>query len=112
MDLGLWKQNVLKIIEEIADRDYQELAWFGKANYVSSPDEMFCTLFDDFQFDEFLVNKDIDLTEQQRVNCELLRQKMNNFSEKLLISSNPEDVIDHPDWVDIRTVANSILEKN
>lgn len=111
MEPDLWKQNIFQVIEEISSRDYQELAWFGKANYVSSPDEMFCTLFDDFQFDDFLINKHIDLTEQQRDKCELLRQRMNALSEKLPISSNPEDMIDHPDWIEIRTLAKSILEK-
>lgn len=111
MDSNLWRNNIIQLIEEIASKEYQELAWFGKANYISSPDEMICGLIDDFEFGKFLRNRDIALTNKQKNIGTLLQLKVNNFAENSSISFDPQDVIDHPDWVEIRSIAEQLLQE-
>lgn len=111
MNLDDWKQNINETIAEIASREYQESAWFGKTNLVSSPVELLCNLFDDYQFDDYLVINSKNMTESQRTIGELLREKLNSFSEKIDNFPKPEEVIDHPEWQEIRELASKFIEE-
>jgi hypothetical protein len=52
-----WRLAVSAVVEKIADEHYQRTAWLGlDPKIVSSPDELFCQLFDDLQFHAFLAS--------------------------------------------------------
>jgi hypothetical protein len=111
MDLDKWKRNIIKTLEQIASRKYQESAWFGKSSIVSSPEELLCTLFDDYQFEDFFIMSKKNMTESQRIIGELLLEKLNSFSEKIGDFPKPEEVIDHPEWQEIRELARKFIEE-
>lgn len=64
MSPQVWKTNVMSAVKAIADEQFQRAAWFGLLpNVVSSPEEMICTLFDDFVFGDFLNASEIGLSQ-------------------------------------------------
>lgn len=65
MDLQAWKENILEVIEEISSEDFQKETWFGNSDKVSSPEELYCNLLDDFVFEKSLENKDLALSKAQ-----------------------------------------------
>ena len=105
-----WKQNILRAVQHIGSRHYQEDSWFGKGKAVSSPEELYCELFDDYLFEEFLMSDVISLTEVQREKGNLLKEKLEKFYD---IQGNdaldPLAVIDDPRWEDIRSTARIFL---
>lgn len=51
----LWKKNVSDSVRSIADRNFQELAWYGKLEGIaSSPSDVYCMLFDDDDIEDFI----------------------------------------------------------
>ena len=48
-----WKNLVIDSVSKIADGAYQERSWLGRGPEVSSPEECYSTLFDDYLFEDF-----------------------------------------------------------
>ena len=102
-----WRKAIHKIAGELASRDFQERSWFGFGDYFSSPEEMYCQLFDDFQFDAFLDDLDNGLTDEQRMCGRELANALSRYSERIGEQPIPEKVINDPDWAVIRTHAEA-----
>ena len=96
----------------LSDERYQREAWFGGGRFVSSPVEAYCTLFDDADFEEFIVSPFIGLSATQITAAERLRDLMREF-ENLVDIEAPSShlvVIDHPNWGEVRGAAKEFLE--
>lgn len=104
-----WLQNVRPIIEDFADRAFQERAWFNRGPEVSSPTELICTLLDTFQFDHASQDSSIELSNEQRSSCLEFARMVDAFvnTHKAL---HERDVIDDPDWEKIRVAAADLLK--
>lgn len=105
----IWKECILDSVSNIADKEFQKKSWFGGTEYVSSPEEVYCQLFDDFIFDDFLDSTDISLTKEQRNSGNILRDKLNEYLKTLDVISDPEEVFNDPIWEDIRNSAQEFL---
>lgn len=103
-----WRRLVTVAIRQLADRAYQERAWLGgDATLVSSPEEMCCGLCDDLQFAESLTA--LEWTSAQRAagldliaaidRCDVSDQRL-----------PPTEVIDHPEWVQVRMSAQRLAD--
>lgn len=110
MDKNSWKSAVLDVIRRIADESYQRTAWFGEGPYVSSPEEIYCELFDDYIYDDFLGAVDVDMTSQQRVLGVELRDVMNKYADSVEYLSDPRKVSDDPQWEVVRKAARAFLD--
>lgn len=64
MNIEIWKEKILEVMEEISNEEYQREAWLGNGEKVSSPEELYCNLLDDFIFEDFL-KKNAVLSEDQ-----------------------------------------------
>jgi hypothetical protein len=104
-----WKNNVLRTIEHIASERYQEESWFGKGEKVSSPEELYCELFDDDQFEAFLHTPELQLTPLQKDAGIKLKNAMEKFSKQSGETMDPEKVFSDPMWEKIRKIANDFL---
>jgi hypothetical protein len=106
-----WKSAICDVIEQIANEEFQGTAWFGlDPNVVSSPDELFCTLFDDFIFDDFLTSPEVNLTSAQRAAGQDLKTKMEIFAASTPDHFDPGQVIDSEPWRKIRLAARGFRE--
>jgi hypothetical protein len=100
-----WTKLITGSVDRLADRNYQERAWFGKSNEISSPDEMFSELFDDLDFEDYLRSEEIRLTERQRELGRVLEARMNQYANRTPPILDPHKVIDDPEWDEIRRAA-------
>lgn len=109
MDFETWKNLILDMATQISDREYQASSWFGKGEFVSSPDELYNGLFYDGMIEEFLETHTKDLTEEQsKAGRELVRQ-MNQYSPASIEHLDPAKVIDDPRWDEVRRSALSFV---
>jgi hypothetical protein len=106
MDPQAWKENILEVIEEISNEDFQKETWFGNSDKVSSPEELYCNLLDDFIFEEFLENQDLELSEAQFSLGKALISKMKSFREIIFSYPDPQEILHHKDWQEIRLLAS------
>jgi len=104
-----WRRLVVAAIGKIADRTYQERTWFGADNRMSSPEELYCELFDDLLYDDFLEAGEIMLSEQQKAQGRVLKQALEDYSAELGDTPDPHLVINDPRWEAIRKAADSFL---
>ena len=105
---------VVEAVQAIADRAYQERAWFNASDQVSppqisSPEEVYCGLFDDAIFEDFLTDGSVCLTEQERAAGLLLVRALDNFSSHMSDPADPREVIDHPEWEKVRKIAQEFV---
>lgn len=104
-----WKKGVLEIVSQVADKAYQEKVWLGKTELVSSPTELFCELFDDFMFEDFLASAEMGLTERQRSLGQQLLALMNEYAKESAEELDPVQVLADEKWSKVRQAARLFL---
>lgn len=109
MSPKLWRERIIEAVQDIADEKFQKSAWFAKSEEISSPEEVYSRLFDDFIFDEFLESDEVGLTADQKQKGRYLVEAMNAYPENSSNLPSPEVVIDDPQWKRIREVAQDFL---
>lgn len=106
-----WKIPICDVIKDIANEEFQRTAWFGLSpTQVSSPDELLCQFFDDFDFSEFLNSPEVNLTSKQKAAGEDLKSKMEKFADSTPKHLDPRKVIDDERWKEIRLAAQAFPE--
>ena len=110
METKKWKECVLEIVKSISDKTFQEKAWFGLGDVISSPEEFYCTLFDDYMYDDFLKSSHIDMTSRQRNLGVQLKNKLNEYSKNMDEFPDPKVIIEDPDWDEVRKAAQKFLQ--
>lgn len=104
-----WRNNILHVVAQIASREYQQRSWFGIGTESSSPEELYCLLFDDFMYDEFLNSPAVGLTPTQKARGVELKEELDAYSELVGDYMDPAKVIDDPRWEGIRAAAQTFL---
>ncbi|ACE84718.1 hypothetical protein [Cellvibrio japonicus] len=110
MDKELWKNNIFNVIRKISDELYQKDAWFGSGEKISSPEELYCELFDDYAYDDFLHSLDIEITENQRSIGFKLKDIMSRYAKSVDYLNDAEKVFFDQEWDLVRTVACEFLD--
>ncbi|MGH7033807.1 MAG: hypothetical protein ACREFL_08775 [Stellaceae bacterium] len=97
-------------LDRIADRDYQERAWFNRSPEVSSPTEMICGLLDDYSFEEGSQEPYLEISDAQRAACLRFAHLLKAFSRQHKGRLDEHDVIDDPEWEKIRVAARELIK--
>jgi hypothetical protein len=105
-----WKDSILKAVQRMSDVEYQHRSWFGHGPEVDSPDEMFCELFGDLQFEEFLRTDAGALSTAQQAAAFRLRDELDDFAKQSPTKLEAQDVFNDPRWQRIRTLAKAIID--
>lgn len=100
-----------KIIE-LSDLDLQRKLWLNENNdtgLISSYNELMCSLFDDFQFDDFVdrISSEIELSKSTIFELKKLRELLNNYNEKEL----DKEIINDPEWKKIAIQARVVIKE-
>jgi hypothetical protein len=109
MDLDLWKDNIIDIICDIADKKKQEESWPVGKDDIPSIIEMY-ELLEDFRIEEFLASKDNNLTDQQVKLGKQLVEAMSEYSPPGKELPDEENVLNDPRWNKVRFAATEFLE--
>jgi hypothetical protein len=105
----LWLANIVSVVQQMADINFQKKHWFGGGNIISSPEGDFGDLFDDHFFDEFLESPMINLSAEQKIAGEIFRDKINDYFDKFSVIPEPDIIINDPEWYDVRKSAQDFL---
>ncbi len=92
-------ENIYRVIIELSDLNLQRQLWLNENNdtgLISSYNELMSSLFDDFNFDDFIDNiaPKIGLTPSVIFELNNLRDLLNNYTEKEF----DEEILDDPEW--------------
>ena len=103
------KEAIIGLLKNIADKDFQERAWFNIGPEVSSPDEDICMLYDDHDFENFLNNSSSPLSDTER-NAGLKFNKQFNKYLNAHDTSHPKVVFESEDWDKIRKATANLIK--
>ena len=106
----LWRKNACEIVGCVVDENFQRTAWFGRGQFVSSPEELYNSVFSDLAFEEFISSPDIALNDLQRTAATKLVGKMRYFEKVIGKDLSANRVIDHPGWREVREAAQRVLD--
>lgn len=107
-----WLEALTKVIEKIADKNYQEQVWLGKRlDRVSSWDEVIIQFFDDLEGDEFINGpwKQAGLTDPQHEKLILFRNALEENSHLWGDYPDPKIVLASNEWEKVRQCAKDFL---
>lgn len=104
-------ENIYRLIVELANLSLQRKLWLNENNdtgLISSYTELMCSLFDDFQFDDFVdkTSSEIGLSEDAILELKRLRELLNNYKEK----ESDEEIINDPEWRKVVSQAKVVVE--
>ena len=105
-----WLEIVKYELDRIADRDYQQRAWFNRSAEVSSPTEMICMLLDTYSFAEGSQEPYLEISDAQRAACVRFANLLKAFSRQHKGRLDEHEVIDDPDWEKIRLAAKELIK--
>jgi len=104
-------EYIYERIIEASDLALQRKIWLNENNdtgLMSSYVELMCSLFDDFNFDDFIDNRASKIGLSNSVIFELnkLRELLNNYNEK----ESDEEIINDPEWKKIVEQAERVIK--
>jgi hypothetical protein len=104
--------NIYRLIAELANLSLQRKLWLNENNdtgLISSYSELMCSLFDDFNFDDFVDNEAVKIGLSKSLIYELskLRELLNSCDEK----GTDEDIISDPEWRKVVEQAKIIIKE-
>ncbi len=112
VDMRAWFLDIKDIVAFLADEKKQRRSWFGLGPEASSPDEAFCSYFDDLAIEEYISRQDTNLTRHQLAALTRLTSMMRTLSNETPSSidrSIGPDFIEDPRWKEIiKTAANTL----
>lgn len=104
-------KNIYRCIKELSDLNLQKKLWLNENNdtgLISSYSELLSSLYDDFDFDDFV---DIDaekvgLSDKVILEMKKLRILLDNYVEK----GNDEDIIRDINWHKVTKQAEKVIK--
>lgn len=102
-----WIENIYNSIRDYSDIEKQRKLWLGfDKNNCSSYDEDLSLLFDSFCFDEFIDEWIVEKRDAGILNeLQQFKVMLENYEKK----GADEDVLEDPDWSNIVSKANQII---
>lgn len=110
--MGKIIEYIYNKIIELSDLDLQRKLWLNENNntgLISSYAELMSSLFDDFNFDDFIdrTSSEIGLSDDTIIELNKLRELLNNYNDK----ESGEEIINDPEWEKIVEQAKVVIEK-
>lgn len=109
-EVECWRENIRCTLTRMGDEAYQRAAWFNQHAEVSSPDELINQLYDDYQFDLFIVDAQVGLSSDFRRLCREFSDLLEKFIKETPTVLDPYKVIDDSRWNEIRKCAAAMAK--
>jgi hypothetical protein len=105
-------ENIYRRIIELSNLSLQRKLWLNESNdtgLISSYAELMSSLFDDFNFNDFIdrTSSEIGLSDDAIIELNKLRELLNNYNDK----ESDEEIINDPEWEKIVKQAKVVIEK-
>lgn len=107
-----WLEIVKYELDRIADRAYQEKAWFNSSSKgpMSSPTEAIAVLIDSYGFEKGSQAPYLEISDTQRAACLRFARLLKMYSGNNR-DLDPRVVINDPEWDKIRVAAQGLLKE-
>jgi len=110
--MGKIIEYIYNKIIELSDLDLQRKLWLNENNdtgLISSYAELMSSLFDDFNFDDFIdrTSLQIGLSDDTIIELNKLRELLNGYNDR----ESDEEIINDPKWKKIVEQAKVVIEK-
>ena len=107
----VYRDNIRGRLTELSDLAIQRKLWLNESNdtgRISSFNELMCSLFDDFHFDEFVDTYAVKNRFPGNLVTHLrsLRDALNQYKEK----DTDAAIINDPEWIKITGQAKDVLK--
>jgi hypothetical protein len=109
MSYDEWLPRIIDAARDIASREFQEEAWFPGGKVVSSPDEAYQVLIEDFTIDLFFETYGQRFSPHQLRTADEFRSILQDYYDKLARHPDPRLVIDDPNWNSVRQAADRFV---
>ncbi|MCH6201540.1 hypothetical protein MMU07_18305 [Aquiflexum sp. LQ15W] len=105
-------ESIYRMISQLSDLSLQRKLWLNEnkdTGLISSYTELMCSLFDDFNFDDFIDNRACKIGLSNSVIFELnkLRELLNNYNQK----DSDEEIIGDVVWRNVVDQAKTVLRE-
>lgn len=109
--LARWRENVVSAARMIADGDHQRRHWSNPDSPAwETPEELICTLYNDFQFELFLQDCAFSLTEAQLDAGRALRQAIDQFCRETPDFLDRQSTLTDSKWTRISLLARTFVQ--
>lgn len=109
MSYRQWLDGVLNAAQHIASREYQEEAWLRAGNIVSSPDELYLTLMEDYTADLFVETYGKSFSRSQLQSWNEFSSQLQSYYDKMPKNPDLRHVLDDPEWHLVRHAADRFV---
>jgi len=110
MDRKKWLENLIAAAGQIASREFQERSWFGKGSEISSPEELYCDIFDDFTAELFYDKFAHTFTGAQLSHWHDFMETLKQYGKDMGDNPNPSSVLEDPGWERVRKSAAGFVQ--
>lgn len=121
MTKSQWIENILAIVKQISDAEYQKRAWINyEFNYPCHFEEMISKLYDDGDLRNFIDNysKKFTITEKQIESLKTLCKELDDYCDRpdIYIDNvsykkfDEKKILSDPEWHKIRNLAKEVLK--
>jgi hypothetical protein len=104
-----WLACILGAAQDVASRDFQEEAWFPGGKVVSSPNEVYLTLMEDYTADLFFETYGKSFSSSQIRSWNEFRLQLQNYYDKMPRHPDRRVVLDDPEWELVRQAAERFV---
>jgi hypothetical protein len=105
-----WRDGILRAAQNIASRQFQEQAWPAGGELVSSPDEVYLALMEDFTADLFFETYSNKFTQDQMRRWKEFRSLLEDYYDKMPRYPDPRAVLEDAGWELVRQAAQRFLQ--
>lgn len=106
-----WLANILSVVAQLADKGFQERIWLrGEGPEKSSWEETYCQMFDDFDLNGYLSNRDSSLSDEQYNMLKKLRDALERFGSDAQVVDDTQELLASPDWHEVIRIAKDTLK--
>ena len=106
-------RELLRVVNRIADRDYQERVWLNAAGTeVDSWEETICQFFDDYQADLLLAegNEALAITPLQYAKLVSFKEALDRYARRFPDVISNRVVLEDPEWTKIIEMAKEVRQ--
>lgn len=109
MNENEWKRMIVDSLRKMADYQYQKRSWTGCGPEISSIEETISGVFDDALFVEYVKEHKNDLPAEVVCISRLLDDAITDLDLEKFKNMPPYEMVEHPDWANVRTLAAKLL---
>ncbi|WP_162428207.1 hypothetical protein [Pontibacter pudoricolor] len=115
-NIEIWEKNLFNSIKDVSDIDFQKSTWLGlDPNYISSFTEVISTLYDDFDFERYILYyKSFKGEDKLYKVLSELNEMINKYKKQgYEIESKPkgqELILVDPQWIEITFKAKEVFQ--